>query len=133
MTSRYRRWIHEKLFGWQWYCVAVIVAAALLLLLYFAYCSTQPAEWVTAIGEMLIAGVIYWEIEGQRAATFMENVAKAKFYRDRTKLYDAYARLDGDTKARASAFGELLKENKELRKIAEHQWTTFTRLRYMLR
>jgi len=97
-------------------------------------CSTSLVEWATVGAEILVAAVIFYEVEEHRASTFMTDVQDKDFYEKRAALYDAYARLAGSTlKERAEAFRKKLWGDKGLRELCDSQWTYFNRLRYMLR
>jgi hypothetical protein len=93
-------------------------------------------DWLTMFGEWAIAGVIYYEIEAHRAATFMADVQSEEFYKARAQLYDVYARLSaGSLRQRADDFKSGLWKDADpkLRQICDHQWTSFIRLRFALR
>lgn len=85
------------------------------------------------LGELIIAAVIYIEVEADRASKFMDAVREESFYTERARLYDAYTRLAATSlKDRAEKFGVLLWEDEDLRRICDHQWTEISRLRYMM-
>jgi hypothetical protein len=94
-------------------------------------------EWLTAVGELAIAFVIFYEIEAERASRFMEDVKDKDFYEERADLYEAYANLalpaEATLEERAEAFRQELWKQPKLRKAQEHHWTSFTRLRFMMR
>jgi len=53
----------------------------------------RVSDWAAvsgSIGEFVIAGVIYYELEENRAATFLANVQNPKFLDKRVELYKAY-------------------------------------------
>ena len=92
------------------------------------------ADWATIIGELLIAAVIYYEIEENRASAFLTDVQQGEFYKGRAELYDSYAKLTAPTlKGRAEQFRKVLGADPDLRETCDRQWTYFNRLRYMLR
>src|SRR5438477_6125125 len=92
------------------------------------------SDWVTLLGDLFIAGVIYYEVEEHRASTFLADVQGAEFYRDRARVYDTYAHLSASNlKERGEAFRKERWANKSLRESCDLQWTYFNRLRYMLR
>jgi hypothetical protein len=55
--------------------------------------SMSTTEWLVllgSIGEFAIAGVIYYELEENRASTFLANVQNPDFLKNRRTLYEAY-------------------------------------------
>jgi hypothetical protein len=93
-------------------------------------------ELLNMLGEFAIAFVIYYEIEENRAASFLSEVQSEKFYDHRKKLYEAYVRvlpLEASLKERAEAFAEMLWKDGELRTLCDQQWGTVYRLRYAFR
>jgi hypothetical protein len=48
------------------------------------------AEWLTALGELAIAVVIWWEMEENRRERFQTEAAKIQNYEDRGRIYAAY-------------------------------------------
>lgn len=94
-------------------------------------------EAITAVGELAIAGVIYYEIEAHRFASFLTDTQSADFYNRRKEIYEAYVRVlpsaDASLKERADAFAALLWGDAELRSICDLQWTYIYRLRYAFR
>jgi hypothetical protein len=113
--------------------LVILIIASLLSL----FLPGKTVEWVTAIGEIAIAFVIYGEIEAGRGATFVAAVDAEKYYKDRPLMYDAYVDLPLPNEAtlheRAVAFRWELTRNAELRLIQERQWTEFSRLRFLMR
>jgi len=93
-------------------------------------------EAFSAVGEFTIAGVIYFEIEAHRAATFLADVLGSEFYKERAKLYEAYVQVappEVTLKERAEKFRDKLWNDKVLRTACDLQWTNMYRLRYALR
>ena len=93
-------------------------------------------EWVTAIGEFLIAGVIYRELDEARASSCMSILADPQLSDARKELYDAYVSLSPEAMSlrdRAVAFSEELFRNPELRSKCDQQWNSITRCQYALR
>ena len=97
--------------------------------------STDAAAWASAIGELAIAGVIYYELEVNRAASAMANILDEPFTKDRRELYNAYVAimpLGASIKERAEAFQKKLHEDPGLRSMCDDQWTKIARLQYAL-
>jgi hypothetical protein len=95
---------------------------------------TRLAEWATVVADLLIALVIYYEVEEHRASEFLAGVHEGELYRQRANLYDEYSRASGSTlRERAEAFRAKLWANPALREQCDAQWTYFNRLQYMLR
>jgi len=95
----------------------------------------SAAEWVSAIGEFAIAGVIFYELEENRASTFLANVQNETFLKQRKELYEAYldaASPGASLKTRAEEFAEKLKINAVLRSKCDLQWSNIDRLQYAL-
>jgi hypothetical protein len=94
-------------------------------------------EAFSAFGELLIAAVIYFEIEAQRASSFLTNVQSADFNNERIKLYEGYVRIlptdNKSLKERADAFKQKLWDDAELREICDRQWNYVYSLRYAVR
>jgi hypothetical protein len=93
-------------------------------------------ELLNMLGEFAIAFVIYYEIEENRAESFLSEVQSDKFYGQRRKLYEAYVNalpLEASLKDRAEAFAETLWKDGDLRTLCDQQWATVYRLRYALR
>jgi hypothetical protein len=94
------------------------------------------SEWfsaIGAIGEFVIAGVIYYEIEAGRVSSFLTGVHNDEFYKGRKRLYEAYVRVlpeGASLKERAEAFRQKLWDDECLRTICDQQWTHIDRLRY---
>lgn len=90
-------------------------------------------EWLTAIGELAIAFVIYYEIDANRTSAFLAEAQSADSNKKRAMLYDAYARLRGATtlKKRAEDFQKRIWSCPELREACDLQWTYFCRLGYV--
>ena len=88
----------------------------------------SAGEWGSTVGEFLIAGVIYYELEENRIATFLRDVQSAEFLKDRREIYEAYvgdaASSDASLKTRAEAFTKKLAEDAELRSKCDLQWTS---------
>jgi hypothetical protein len=94
-------------------------------------------EWMSAVGEWAIAGVIYYEIEENRISTFLAQVQSPDFYQQRSVLYEAYTGLplppDATIKQRAIDFDAELWKNEKLRGTLDGQWTNLVRLQYGVR
>jgi hypothetical protein len=91
------------------------------------------AEWVTAGSELLIAAVIFLELEEGRRDKFLAEAANMENYIDRGKIYAAFYDTDGDSIGdRSKRFCERIwkreKEDIELKKSCERQIVLFNRL-----
>jgi hypothetical protein len=101
--------------------------------------SMSTGEWLIflgSIGEFVIAGVIYYELEESRASTFLANVQNPDFLKDRRRLYAAYvdvAQSGTSLKARAEAFKNKIESDADLRSLCDLQWYNIDRLQYALR
>ncbi len=99
----------------------------------------SAAEWLillSSIGEFAIAGVIYYELEENRASTFLANVQNPDFLKDRRKLYAAYvavAQPGTSLKVRAQVFKKQIESDADLRSVCDLQWYNIDRLQYALR
>lgn len=93
----------------------------------------QVAEWATAVGEFLIAGVILWEMEENRRERFLAEAAQIGNYEARGKIYSAFYDTAGESiKDRSEEFCKRIwkeeKDNTELKRSCEHQIVLFNRL-----
>jgi hypothetical protein len=80
------------------------------------------SDWITLLGDVFIAGVIYYEVEEHRASTFLADVQGAEFYKDRARVYDAYTHVPGSSlKERGEGFRKKLWDDKELRELCDLQ------------
>ena len=99
----------------------------------------STTEWLVllgSIGEFAIAGVIYYELEENRASTFLANVQNPDFLKNRRTLYEAYvaaAEPGTSLKARAEAFKDKIESSADLRSLCDLQWYNIDRLQYALR
>jgi hypothetical protein len=48
-------------------------------------CSASFVEWATLMRDVLIAAVIFYEVEEHRASTFLADLQGAEFYKDRAR------------------------------------------------
>jgi hypothetical protein len=83
----------------------------------------------SALGEFLIAFVIYWEWEGNRFDNFLKDAADNN--KERKKVFDAYCGLScPDNKARNEVFKEMLgsEEHTELKDICDENIRLFSRV-----
>ena len=93
-------------------------------------------ETASAVGEFAIAAVIYFEIEAQRASSFLTGVQSDEFYKGRRRLYDEFVGIvppESSLKERSAAFGRRIWEDPELRAEVDLQWAYIYRLRYAVR
>ena len=121
---------------WPWVLWAVVVfAVGIIWLIAQRSGFGSAAEWVGAVGEFLIAGVIYYELDENRASTFLANVQKETFLQQRRELYDEYVSTapGASLKTRAEEFGEKLKGDADLRSKCDVQWSNIDRLQFALR
>jgi hypothetical protein len=99
----------------------------------------MSAEWfelLSAVGGIAIAVVLYYELEENRASTFLENVQNPDFVKARRNLYEAYvavAQPGTSLKARAEAFKNKIEGDVDLRSSCDFQWINIDRLQYDLR
>jgi hypothetical protein len=99
----------------------------------------SAAVWLAflgTIGEFAIAIVLYYELEENRASTFLENVQNPDFMSAGRKLYEAYvavAQPGTSLKARAEAFKDKIDSDVDLRSSCDFQWINIDRLQYDLR
>ena len=88
----------------------------------------STTEWLVllgSIGEFAIAGVIYYELEENRASTFLANVQNPDFLKNRRTLYEAFvavAQPGTSLKVRAEAFKDKIESNADLRSLCDLQW-----------
>lgn len=91
------------------------------------------AEWVTAVGEVLIGAVIFLELEETRRDKFLSEAANMVNYEDRGKIYSAFYDTNGESmEERSKRFCERIwnreKEDVRLKKTCERQIVLFNRL-----
>ena len=60
------------------------------------------AEWIAAVGELLIAGVIVLELEENRRDKFLAEVAQMESYESRGRVYSSFYGTEGNTAAEKS-------------------------------
>ena len=88
----------------------------------------------TVGAELLVALVIYYEVEEHRASTFMGEIQGDLAYTQRANVYDKYSGLSGTTLTeKAEEFRKIIWQDPYLREICDSQWTYFNRLRYSVR
>jgi hypothetical protein len=91
------------------------------------------AEWATAGAEVLIAGVIWWEMEVNRRDNFLKEAATIGNYNNRRKINSAFYATDGESvEIRSKRFCERLwsseKDDDVLKDSCEEQIVLFNRL-----
>jgi hypothetical protein len=91
------------------------------------------AEWASAIGEFVIAFVIFLELEVGRRDGFLKEAAQMKNYEDRGKLYTAFYNTDGEsTEDKSKRFCDRIwkreGEDVSLKASCERQIVLFNRL-----
>jgi hypothetical protein len=100
----------------------------------FVLCSWNLEGWATAIGEFLIAGVIYWELEETRRAAFETEATNRENYEARGCIYSRFFDVEGTTLAEKSeTFRKLIWEDPQLRGKCERNIVLFSRLGQMRR
>src|ERR1700685_3977212 len=80
---------------------------------------------LTFLAELLVALVIYWEIEQHRLGGFME--AYTKVHGSRADIYEYFASLDAGEylERRREMFRDLVQKNSDLRKKCDEQINHF--------
>lgn len=110
-----------------WIAFSVVSMAAIAL---------TYGEWHsmgTVLAELLIAAVIYYEVEETRIAAFLKD-ALGKPYEERRTVYEAFTKMEGATlKEKASAFTKHLWKNRDLRAICDFQLTYFSQAHFLVR
>jgi hypothetical protein len=91
------------------------------------------AEWATAGAEVLIAVVIWWEMEENRRDSFLKEAAKIGSYRNRGKINSAFYNTDGESvgnrsKTFCDQIWKLKRDDDDLKKSCEEQIVLFNRL-----
>jgi hypothetical protein len=91
------------------------------------------AEWASAVGEFLIAWVIFWEMEQNRRESFLNTAHRPESYEARRKTYAAFHATPGGCMAEKSkAFFEAVwgagSREESIRESCEEQLSLFGRL-----
>ncbi len=117
----------------SWVFWAVVIPATLLILVLLSlFCPPLLAAF-SLVAEVAVALVIYYEVEEQRATSFLEQ-ARGKAYEERGEIYDHFLEMpSGSLRERAEAFCKYLWENEPLRKKCDYQLLHFTHLKFILR
>jgi hypothetical protein len=84
----------------------------------------------TVFAELLVAWVIYIEVEHSRRLAFLEKATRFEANEDRQKIYEAYLGLSADlsVSTRADAFRQLLTTDGELKRTCDRQLALFNEL-----
>jgi hypothetical protein len=91
--------------------------------------SWNLAEWATAGAELLIAAVIYWEVEETRRTSFQTEAANKENYDARGDIYSEFFNVEGKSVAEKSEkFCQRIWEVKELKEKCERSIILFNRL-----
>lgn len=114
--------------------LAGVLVFVALLIWAIHLCTHESVTVVATFGaEFLIAVVIYYEIEQNRASAFLAE-AHGQIYKDRAEIYDAFVNLEAtNLEERGRAFTALVKSKRELRDNCHAQLLQFARMHYMLR
>jgi hypothetical protein len=98
--------------------------------------SVTPGDWLVFLAELLVAGVIYLELEHGRNITFMEKASNKEANNARYCLYKRFTALKGTNEEKVRAFNEALSadtlEGEELRKHCNNQLAVFTEMGFEL-
>lgn len=87
----------------------------------------------TVLAELLIAFVIYYEIEENRIAGFLHEVLD-KPYKQRREIYEAYGKAKGVTwQERAQSFRDLIVSDVGLRSKVDYQLSYISNAHYLVR
>ncbi len=102
-----------------------------LVITWFAF--DYGHAWAGVVAELVIACVIYYELEEERASRFLSEVL-GKPFEDREEIYHEYITAGGQKlEERAENFRNKLWHNGKLRQKCDLQLAHFGRLHYMLR
>jgi len=113
----------------------VLVSTAAIIVAVNHGWTTWPSirDTLTLAAELGIALAIYYEVEENRAVSFLDSVSEEIRYTARAQIYEAYVACPGATLAeRAHYCRDELRRNADLRKTCDAQWMHFTRLQYGL-
>ena len=84
----------------------------------------------TVLAELLVAWVIYVEVEHGRRLAFLEKATRFEANEDRQKIYEAYLGLSAgpSVSARADSFRQLMATDPELKRVCDRQLALFNEL-----
>jgi hypothetical protein len=93
----------------------------------------DPSVTGTVLAELLIAAVIYYEIEENRVAKFLDDALGSSYAR-RSHIYQEYMQVSGVTwEERAESFRQKIWADLQLRKEVDFQITYFSHAHYLVR
>jgi len=85
------------------------------------------------IMELLVAFVIFFEVEESRKNNFLGEATERTLFEARAQIYEAYAALQAPSlEERSKLFCDQLSSNTELRRVCDQQLVMFSRLGVML-
>jgi hypothetical protein len=82
------------------------------------------AEWLTIVAELVVAYVIYLEVEHSRQANYFEKATQAGANKDRGIIYEAFVRLGPESmplKDRRKEFFDLIHAKPDIRECCDSQ------------
>jgi hypothetical protein len=84
----------------------------------------------TVLAELLVAWVIYIEVDHSRRLAFLEKATRFEANEDRQRIYEAYLGLSADLSvtARADAFKQLMATDQDLKHACDRQLALFNEL-----
>lgn len=84
---------------------------------------------MTFLAEVMVALVIYWEIEQHRLGGFMDSFTKV--YEGRADIYESFASLNtDDLETRRTLFSNLVQQDEDLRRKCDEQINHFDMMWY---
>jgi len=111
-----------------WFLFCAIAVLALGLTLTDAWHATG-----SVLAELLIAAVIYYEIEETRIGAFLNDVL-GRAYKERRLVYEAFMEMEGTTiDEKATVFVKHIWQTPRLRSVCDYQLTYFSQAHYMVR
>jgi len=81
-------------------------------------------EWFTIVAELVVAWVIYLEVEHSRQASYFEKATQAGANKDRGEIYEAFVKIGPESMPldeRRKAFLDLIHSKPEIRKACDSQ------------
>lgn len=94
---------------------------------------SHVAEWFTFGAELVVAYVIYMEVENSRRDKFFEIASDISANEQRHELYKKFLALTGTPAERARSIQSQFQTDKELRKICTKQIAFFNDLGFLVR
>jgi hypothetical protein len=87
------------------------------------------AEWASFVGELIVAGVILWELDEGRRFNFLSESSSKEMYEARAVVYGRFMETKGDSVSdKSEAFRELIWTDAELKKRCDQQIVLFDKL-----